>query len=165
MDMSPYWPMILDVAQQRLANNKTEQHVDRYGEGIEVQGAAGELAARLTLGLPPELHVNFDHGVDFYWAGRRVDVKTTKLTPKLHYRFLQWPEWKQVNCDFILLMAVDLEKREAIAVGYATNEDIQNAPLNVKRYVPCREIRTRDLYPIWYLMSRGYQLQLEEQGV
>jgi hypothetical protein len=155
MDLSPHWDYIVATAAQRLENNKTQRHVSRYGEEIEVLGAAGELAARLTFGLAPNLHTNFDTGVDLFWAGRRVDVKTTRLTPRLHRRALQWPQWKPIRSDIILMMAVDLRTKQAIAVGYTIKDRLEVAPVNVDRDIPCREIYTRDLYPVWYLFAKG----------
>lgn len=160
MDLSGSWAYIESVARSRLASNKTARHVYRYGEKIEVLGVAGEIAVRRYLGLSEEVHDGFDNGVDLLYHGKRIDVKATVLTPKLSYRFLQWPAWKLVKADIIILTAVNIDLRSAVIVGYATKEEVLKAPVNYTRADPCHEISSRDLHPVWELVAsslpKGY---------
>lgn len=139
------------IAEERLEHCKTSRHVDRYGPGIELLGAAGELAARRFLGLPEELHNEFDGGKDMVWHGLKIDVETTVLTSKIHYRYLQWPYYKSIKADIILMVAVDTDSHQATVLGYAIPEDIKAAPVNTERYVPCHEIPIPNLRPAWEL--------------
>jgi len=151
MDLRRHWSYIGRVARKRLANNKTSRHVSEYGTDIEVIGAAGEFAARLFFGISTRLHVKFDHGTDINWRGYTIDVKATRLTPRLHHRFLQWPAWKECKTDIVLMTAVDLRGKRAIIVGWAWGEDIKKARINHDRDYPCHEIPIPNLYPTWRL--------------
>ena len=151
MDLTGSWEYLQEVASRRLSKNKTPRHVYRYGTEIEVLGAAGELAARRFLGLPEELHANFDHGTDILWHGLSVDVKATVLTPRIAYRYLQWPEWKYVKADIVIMTAVDLRDKQATVLGYALRSDVLSAPINRERDTPCHEIPVPDLRPAWQL--------------
>ncbi len=159
MDLSGSWEYIERIARSRLAHNKTSHHVDEYGDEIEVLGVAGEIIARRFLGLPETLHDRFDHGVDFVYAGRTVDVKATVLTPKVGYRFLQWPHWKKVKGEIVILTAVDLEEKYGTVIGWAFGKEIQAAPVNKSRPTPCHEIRVTDLHPAWELVQIRRQFE------
>jgi hypothetical protein len=167
MDLSDSWLYLQHVAKSRLANNsRTPHHENRQGEGIELIGAAGELAARRFFGIEEKLHEHFDGGIDLVIANMRIDVKSTLLTPRFHYRFLQWPRWKEVHGDFILMMAVDVLRQKATVVGYATREEIKTAPINLTRSTPCHEIPVSDLHPAWELEVRAtaYEEELIRQS-
>ena len=151
MDLSSIWDYVERVAAARLKNNKTSRHIE--GENIELMGVAGELAARRFLGLSEELHVQFDDGKDLMYRDQRVDVKATVMTPYLEHRFLQWPEWKPVRADIILLTAVDKDNMVATVIGYATKEEILEAKVNNKRKWPCHEIPVQELHPAWMLVK------------
>jgi hypothetical protein len=156
MDLSGSWDYLHKVARNRLANNsRTPHHEHRLGEGIEVVGAAGELVARRFFGLPENLHEHFDGGVDLEYCGMRIDVKSTILTPRFRYRFLQWPRYKDVRGDFILMVGIDVIRQRGTVVGYATREEMQAAPLNMTRATPCHEIAVPQLHPIWELEVRA----------
>lgn len=160
MDLSASWDYIADIARRRLEHNQTGRHVSDYGPEIEVLGAAGELAARRFLGLDERLHENFDGGADLRWYGRRVDVKATHLTPRVHYRFLQWPEWKPVIADIVLMAVVDMRTRTATILGYANRTEVLEAPINPERAYPCHEIPITALHPAWELVvPGGYAIQ------
>lgn len=151
MDLSGSWETIERIARSRLARNKTLRHVSDYGEGIEVIGVAGELLVRRFLGLPEEIHSGFDHGIDIEAFGLRMDVKATILTPNARYRFLQWPYWKKVQADFIVMTAIDPIHRLGTIIGYATHAEIQTAEINSSRAIPCHEIAFPSLHPVWEL--------------
>lgn len=151
MDLGGHWAYLENIAERRLKKNKTSRHVYRYGTEIELLGAAGELAARRFLGLDTKLHIPFDGGMDLSWRGYRVDVKTTRLTPKLNYRYLQWPKGKPIHTDIVLLIAVDMWKKEATAVGWVWSEMVRGAPINPDRDFPCHEIPVPELRPMWEL--------------
>lgn len=145
MDLSQAWLYIEQVATHRLANNKTKRHVAEFGEYIEVIGAAGELAARRFLQISEDLHEHFDGGADMLYKGIRIDVKATIWTPRLMHRFLQWPIWKPVKADVILFTAVNIEQKSAIVVGYALRHEVNRAPVNTERAIPCYEIPVPEL--------------------
>jgi hypothetical protein len=153
MDLNGSWEYIEDIARSRLAHNKTKHHISDYGEGIEVIGVAGEIAARRFLGLPEEVHSGFDGGCDLIYAGKRVDVKTTVFTPNVIYRFLQWPEWKRVKSDIILMTVVDPISKIAEVIGYATESEIKAATMNRERPNPCFEIAFTKLHPAYELVA------------
>lgn len=148
MDLSGEWDYIEEIARQRLSNNKSRHHVSRYGDGIETIGAAGELAARRCLNLSESLHIRRDNGIDILWRGWRVDVKTTKLTPRIQHRFLQWPKDKPIKCDIVLMVAVDTSQKSAELLGFAFAYEIMCAPVNYSRDFPCHEIPVGQLIPI-----------------
>ena len=161
MNLSGEWGYIQHVADQRRSYNQTPRHVPvAY---LEVIGAAGELAARRLFGMPEELHIHFDHGKDFVWNGVSVDVKATILTSRLRYRYLQWPREKRVKASIILMVAVDIDHKLAVPVGYATKDEVQKAPINWERQEPCREISTENLHPVWELFSNRYPSRRENR--
>lgn len=162
MDLSGSWWYIEDTARNRLARNKTRRHVSDYGEGIEVIGVAGELLVRRFLGLVERVHEGFDHGVDIRYCGMRMDVKATILTPNAYYRFLQWPNWKEIRADFIIMTAVDPINRMGTIIGYATRDEMQVAPVNPIRARPCLEIPFGSLHPVWELIVEGLRRRNSE---
>jgi len=155
MDFSREWKYLQQVSEKRLLNNKTSRHVSKYGEEIELIGAVGELAARRFLGLPQSLHETFDHGVDLIWRGKAIDVKATHLTPKIMYRFLQWPEWKTIKADIVLMTAVNLYDKSAVVLGFAYARELMNAEVNNEREIPCHEIAVPKLHPPYLLIAPG----------
>ena len=159
MDLSGSWTQIQSVAKNRLAHNKTVFHVSDYGDGIEVLGAAGEVCARRFFGLPETLHEEFDNGCDLVFAGKKIDVKTTVLTPKLNYRYLQWPQTKRIKADIVLMTAVDPISMQAVVVGYATKAEVKLAAVNNGRAYPCREISVVDLHPPYELIIEDMRIR------
>jgi hypothetical protein len=155
MDFSREWKYLQQVSKKRLHNNKTGRHVSRYGEEIELIGAAGELAARRFLGIPQSLHEVFDGGVDLIWKGKTVDVKATQLTPKIMHRYWQWPEWKDIRADIILMTAVNLKEKQAAVLGYVYAQELKDAPINLERHFPCHEIPVPLLHPAYLLIAPG----------
>lgn len=151
MDLSGAWSYGRSVSEHRLAHNKTQRHVSEYGDGIELLGVMGEICARRFLGLSEVLHEGFDHGVDILFEGMTIDVKATHLTPLIQHRYLQWPRWKPVKSDYILLAAIDALHRGGTILGYATRAEVLAAPINRDRRYPCREIAVGDLHPAWEL--------------
>ena len=143
MDLTASWPYIEEIAAKRLARNKTPRHVSRYGPEIETMGAAGELAARRFFGVSEFLHVSFDGGADIVINGFKIDVKATKWD--LAHKYLQWPYWKWVKAPIILMTMVDIVEKKAFVVGYATREDIMNAPVNMLRTTWCYELPIKHL--------------------
>jgi hypothetical protein len=154
MDLTGSWKYIEEVARSRLAHNRTPRHIPGYGDELEILGAAGELAARRFLGFDDRLHTHFDGGVDMAINGKTLDVKATHITPKIRYRYLQWPVSKKVVSDYIVLTGVDMQTRQAVVIGYATRIEIQNAPVNTQRLSPCHEIPVWKLHPAWELLVR-----------
>ena len=154
MNLTASWPYIEKIAAKRLAHNKTPRHVSLYGPEIETIGAAGELAARRFLGLPEILHTHFDGGTDIVVGKTRIDVKATKLDPA--HKFMQWPYWKWVKSPIVLMTMVDIAKKEAVVVGYATRDDILSSSVNLQRNTMCYEIpiknlrKASDLYELLY---------------
>lgn len=159
MDLSGSWPYIEATARSRLARNKTKRHVYDYGEGIEIIGVAGEIIVRRFLGLPEEVHCGFDHGIDILYVGMGMDVKATVLTPNANHRFLQWPNWKKVRADYIIMTAVDPIGKIGTIIGYATRSEMIQAPVNYKRDTPCREILFTNLHPAWELVVEACRRQ------
>ncbi len=157
MDLSGSWSYIGQIAQERLQHNKTSRHVSDYGTDIEILGAAGELAARRFLNLPETLHTHFDHGVDILLESHKIDVKATVLTTQIEHRFLQWPYWKRIRSQIILLTAVSIPNQSAIIIGYAKKTEILNAPVNTMRARPCHEIPVKDLHPASKLLTLQHE--------
>ena len=151
MDLSGSWDYIREIARSRLAHNKTSHHVSEFGEGIELIGVAGEIVARRFLGLPETIHQRFDGGVDLSYGGYKVDVKTTVLTPNISHRYLQWPEFKRIRSDVVLLTAVDPLTMIGTVLGYANRADILRSPINRERFQACHEIPVTELHPAWEL--------------
>jgi hypothetical protein len=152
MDLSRDWAYIEQVALERLENNVTEHHVSDYGTIIETIGAAGELAARRFFGLSEQLHVNFDHGADMTYMGKRVDVKATQLNEKIHVKHLQWPHEKQIKADVVLMTAIDTARKTGTVLGYAYRDEVEDAPINPDRPYLCHEIPITRLHPAWELL-------------
>ena len=153
MNLEHHWGYVLDVAAKRLQNNKTPRHIAKYGDELEIMGAAGELAARIFLGAPLEMGVHFDGGIDITYGRHNVDVKATKITPGIAYRFLQWPIWKPVVSDIILMTVVNIGTKHATVIGYATRKDLESAVANMAREVPCVEIPFVGLRAPWELVA------------
>jgi hypothetical protein len=151
MNLAADWVYIQDLANKRRRENQTQWHIDE--EYLETLGAAGELAARRFLGLDEALHEGFDDGVDLLWKGWKVDVKTTLLTRKIGYRYLQWPENKPIKADIVFMVTVDLESQEAVPVGFATRQELEAAPVNTERKYPCREIPFVHLHAPWEMYA------------
>lgn len=151
MDLSGDWEYITEIANVRRAHNRTPRHIDVFY--LEVIGAAGELAARRFLGLREELHRGFDGGCDFYWHGRAVDVKTTKFTPLVAHRYLQWPVWKQIKSEIVLMVGVSEAERIAVPLGFAFADEVLAAPINTQRATACHEIPVPELHPVWELFT------------
>ncbi len=152
MDLSGSWQYIEEAARSRLSHNKTRRHVYDYGEGIEVIGVAGEIIVRRFLGLAETVHEGFDNGIDIEYFGLKMDVKATILTPSANFRFLQWPNWKKVRAELIVMTAVDPINKNGTIIGYARKEEILAAPINPNRPTPCHEIPFTELHPAWELM-------------
>jgi len=147
--LAPYSRNYSDgTAHARLDHNITEWHVSDYGDKLEIMGAAAELAARILLGLDQKLHVHFDGGVDFLYHGWRVDVKSTELHPDMRRHNLQWPEIKEMRCDIVMVMVVDLAHNDVYAVGWAWAAEILGKPVNHYRPRPCREVPYKELHAI-----------------
>jgi hypothetical protein len=158
MNLSGSWEYIQGIARNRLAHNKTIRHVTEFGEGIEVLGVAGEIIARRFLGLEEFVHDGFDYGVDIHWFGMKIDVKATVLTPKINFRYLQWPAWKKVRAGIVLFTAVDPLTKSGTVIGYATKDEILQAPVNMERFSPCHEIPVSELHPGWELLMERARL-------
>jgi hypothetical protein len=154
MDLTGSWDYIVSIARSRLAHNKTIRHVDHYGEEIEVLGVAGELVARRFLGLPEKMHYWFDNGTDLIFGGVQIDVKTTQLTRKISFRYLQWPVWKEVKAPIVLMAAVQMKYKYGTVLGYALREEILSAKMNTTRFTPCHEIPVVDLHQPYELFER-----------
>ncbi|MCB2146579.1 MAG: hypothetical protein KQI81_08900 [Deltaproteobacteria bacterium] len=154
MNIRGSWPYIQVVAKSRLAHNKTPRHISKYGDSLEIIGAAGEIVARRFLGLNEKLHTGFDNGIDFYYAGKKIDVKATMLTPKVDFRNLQWPIYKIIKADIIILTAIDTIRKIGVVLGYATKDDILSAYVNLERETPCYEVPVESLKPAWRLIAR-----------
>jgi hypothetical protein len=153
MDLSGSWEYIERIAKSRLAHNKTPRHSSDYGDVIEVLGVAGEVVARRFLGLKESTHQGFDDGTDLVFCGHTIDVKATRLTAKVEYRFLQWPLWKKVKAEVVLMTAVDPDKKIGTVLGYVYKHEIEAAPVNLERAQPCKEIPVRNLHPAWELFQ------------
>lgn len=154
MDLGGSWEYIQSTARNRLDHNKTPRHIYEYGESIEIIGVAGEVAARRFLGLSEHVHERFDHGVDIRWNEMTIDVKATILTPSLQHKFLQWPRWKWIKAEVILLTAIDPLTRTAVVVGFAYKHEILKAAINETRSDRCHEIAVCQLHHPWELMAR-----------
>lgn len=152
MDLSRDWAYIEQIASERLAHNKTERHVSDYGETIETIGAAGELAARRFFGISERLHTQFDQGTDFAIGKIRVDVKATSLHRGIQTKHLQWPIWKEIKSDIVLMVGVSIGKKTGAIIGYAYRDEIEGATVNPDRQFVCHEIPISELHPAWELL-------------
>lgn len=164
MNLEPYWDYILEVSRQRLAHNQSRYHVSQYGTQLEVRGAAGELAARLYFGMEPVLHGHYDGGIDLFYAGKSIDVKTQKLVRAMEYRFLQWPEKKEVSAEIVVAAAVQLRQKRAAMLGWVRREEVLSQPVNFERPYPCREVAIVDLHPMWRLVAEQSYMDYVEGG-
>jgi hypothetical protein len=153
MDLRGSWEYIERIARSRLALNKTAHHVSDFGEEIEVMGVAGEVAARRFLGLSEKVHLGFDRGSDLEFVGYKIDVKATRMTARMEHRYLQWPLWKRIQADIVLMTAVDVRLKLATVLGFSWKEEIEHAPINMTRRQPCREIPVAQLHPMWELFQ------------
>ena len=80
-------------------------------------------------------------------------MKTTQLTPRLEYRYLQLATTKAIKADVVLLAAVDIVGKQGTVVGWATREEVLQAPVNRERHNPCHEISVWDLHQGWELIQ------------
>ncbi|MEM4204716.1 MAG: hypothetical protein QXS54_11655 [Candidatus Methanomethylicaceae archaeon] len=146
VNLQSNWGYIEGIARERLRRNKTKRHIYKYGDKLEIMGAAGEVALRKYLGLDVCLHATLDNGLDILFHGYQIDVKTTVWTPRVMFRYLQWPKDKPIKCDIAFMVAVDLEEKRANILGFASAFDIENSPVNEQREIPCYEIPVSELY-------------------
>ncbi len=160
IDLYASWGYLEQIAAERLVNNRTNRQFSlgdtpeerkAYMGDLEIIGAAGELAARLFLHLPAHLHTSFDGGTDIVWRNWNLDVKATPLRSNMQNSNLQWPSWKWIKSDIILLTAVDLRGKFAEMIGFAWNNELACAPHNPDAKVPCHEIPVPELHNIWNL--------------
>jgi hypothetical protein len=161
MNLSGSWEYIEMTARSRLSHNKTKRHVYDYGESLEVIGVAGEIVARRFLGLPEQVHEGFDNGIDIDYFGIKLDVKATILTPNANYRFLQWPDWKKIRAEYIVMTVIDPINKLGTVIGYARKNEIFNAPINPARHTPCHEIPFTELHPAWELIVEACRRRTE----
>lgn len=164
MELAEHWDYILEAAKKRLSNNRSQYHIDEYGTQLEVRGAAGELAARLYFGMEPVLHMHYDGGIDFFYAGKSIDVKTSKLVKSMEHRFLQIPVGKVPAAEIVVSVAVHLNQKRAAMIGWASKEDILRSPINNNRKYPCHEIKYTDLRPIWELITQQSYMDYVKGG-
>jgi hypothetical protein len=151
MNLQSDWAYILEVAERRLKYNKTPRHIASEKGRLEIIGAAGEVAARRFLGLPERLHNHFDGGVDLNWRGYRIDVKSTAISHYLGKQYLQYPEYRWIKSDLLLMMGIDLDRQEATVIGFAWKDEVKRAPVNYERMIPCHEIPIPSLHHPWEL--------------
>ena len=152
MNLGSSWRYLEGVSRSRLAHNKTRHHIYEYGTEIELLGCCGELVVRRFLGLGERLHTEFDGGCDLVWRGRKIDVKATRLTPRLNFRNLQWPLSKKVKADIVVMTAVNIEDRFGIVVGWCWGSKVSQSAVNRERFVACYEMPITELEPPWKLM-------------
>lgn len=155
--------MLEDVAAARLRTNRTRFHESRYGDAIELLGAAGELVARDYLGLPLTLHTGFDGGRDLKYCGLTIDVKTTRLTRFVQHRCLQLPEYRTIQADVVFMVGVHLKHRVGVPIGIASGHELNNAPINRQRDTPCHEIPITDLGSPYILFTKAGQDEARAQ--
>ena len=151
MNLITDWPYIEEVARKRLETNQTKRQITAFGETLEIMGAAGELAARRVLGVNGVLHEGFDGGCDIEWCGKRIDVKATSFQG-IRQKHLQWPLWKKIKSDYIIMTGVDIKAKMVEVLGYVTAEELASAPENKSRSQPCRELPITELHPMWHLL-------------
>jgi len=165
MDLSGYWEYILEIAAERLENNKTRRHVEKYGTALEVRGAAAEVAARLYFGLDPHgLHTHFDGGTDLKYAGYQVDVKSTKLVRTMEFRALQWAIDRDVTPDVVVFVGIHQRQRVAAMLGYAWRWEVKRAAVNFQRNQPCYEVPITRLHPLWELVAKQSYMDWNNGG-
>ena len=159
MDLSDVWDYIEEVAAARLKNNKSWRHYSGFGPRIETLGAAGELVARRFLSQEETLHTHFDGGVDIYFGGQTIDVKAMRWEPGFWQRlFLQWPYWKPVKSQIVLVTAVSLDRKAGIVVGYALPHEITRTAINLRRAIWCHEVPVKELHPAGELLHLATRL-------
>ena len=107
------------------------------------------------------MHEGFDHGIDIEYFDMKMDVKATILTPNANYRFLQWPEWKKVRADYIVMTVIDPINKLGTIIGYARKSEIVNAPINQTRSTPCHEVAFTELHPAWELIVEACRRRTE----
>jgi hypothetical protein len=166
MRIGQYQEYILAVAEQRLRLNKHRKgHVSHWGDQLEKIGAAGELAARLLLSASPtKLSNGFDDGVDLYWRGYAIDVKSIMPTKPLGRYNLRIPVTSSLTADIFLLMAADVEEWKAFPIGWAWREEVAQAPINLQAYNPCRDIPVPELHRLWELYDLDPKLSPKAQA-
>lgn len=144
---------IKSVDKRRLSHNKTDRQVREYEEYIELIGAAGEFMVRRFLGLSEELSTHFDGGAHLNFLGKTVYVKATRLTSMVLQRHLQWPLWKPITSDIIVLTAIDTDRKYGELMGYALRSEVLKAKINYQRKFPCYEIPVSELHPCNQLLQ------------
>lgn len=154
-DVADKWDYIQYVAQERLKNNKTANHIESDEDYFEVSGVMGELIVRRYLGLSEVLHTHFDGGVDIPYGKYTLDIRATNLRPywkpsKLH---LQWPKGKKLKADFVVQTFVRIDEKNGFVAGYQSKRYIMRRRINNERERPCREV------PV-YLLRPAYALRL-----
>jgi len=152
IDLKDRWEYITQVATYRLEHNQTTHH-HVYCSDSELLGAAAEVGVRRYFGLSERLQLGLDQGVDILLNNKRVDIKATKWSRTMWFKYMQWQENKPIKCDLVLMCGVDTETMMVELFGYATRKDIQKAPINTTRQAACHEISIGILRPLWELTT------------
>lgn len=153
MNLGADWAYINKIAQERYAGVKTKWSVVKYGDKLEIMGAAGEIAVRRLLRIDPRLHVGMDDGVDIIWRGHTIDVKTTTKFPRVELTMLRWPLTKSVKADIIVLVLFNEKEKEADIVGYIPGSEVTKGTINNKVDIPCYEIPATKFRCIYNLLD------------
>lgn len=135
------------VTDMRRKESHSRFHVE-LGDYVEEMGVAGELAARLELKLPLEIHTGFDNGTDLIYHGWNVDVKTTKWVDGYGYRSLQWPATKPINCDIAVVFVTDVNRWIVKPIGFAFRKEIESSPIDDTKQLPCHSIPFKKLHSV-----------------
>jgi len=72
----------------------------------------------------------------------------------VQHRHLQFPIYKPIKSDIILLTAISMEQKIGTVIGYALKSEVLSAKVNNGRDYPCREIPISELHPAWILIAK-----------
>jgi hypothetical protein len=128
MDLSCIWEDLHDIGKCRDAKKssyKSTKNWSRYS--THFLGAVGELCFSISANTPANLEdiAEGDGNCDFLLHGSKIDIKSTQYWKNPDLK--QYPNPKKW-VDYYILCGVDVDKKRAKIFGWASRDQIMNAP-------------------------------------
>jgi hypothetical protein len=132
------WAELVEQAKEKDVRSDQAEWTRRWSPDFNLAGCVGEWLYELLTGIPRRRGFG-DGGNDF----PAVDVKASKYYAD---PYLRWILGDPMRASFYVLAAVDLSKRMARYVGYATSSELSVAPIMDFGRGPRRVLSERDLH-------------------
>jgi hypothetical protein len=128
IDLAPYWEDIENIAKERLNHIKISRRDYNYDLGTEITDAAGEVTAKLNLGLEYKLDPTCSGPKYIDYKNLRIRVVSTKLSDVIN-QCIYLPANDPYDYDIAIFVGVDLKNYNAEIFGFAPREEILKYPI------------------------------------